>query len=56
MSSLTENIEATLLEAVSIKRWDGDKLNNVLTENEAINLIDNIAIRLDNAGYEIKKK
>ena len=56
MSGFNKNIEKALLEAVSIKRWDGAELNDVLTKNEAVNLVDNIAIRLDNAGYEIIKK
>ncbi len=55
MSNLTK-IEETLLEATNIKRWNGDNLDTVLTDNEALSLIDNITICLDNAGYEIKKK
>ncbi len=56
MSELSNKVEAALIEAVNIKRWEGEELNSVLTKIEAKNVVENIAIRLDNAGYEIKKK
>lgn len=53
-----EKIKNALLDAVWTMRWTENKqaLYAVLEPEEALKIVDDIFIELDNIGYEIRKK
>jgi len=55
--SENKEIEETLMEAIWISRWISDEgISAVLTEEEAVKIVNDIRTDLYKKGYEIRKK